>query len=247
MIRSTAKRPFFSTIFLSLAFLGFLGLAGTASADSQPSRPANWAGAVTGTHVPNLYRVEPDLLRSAQPDAAGFQELATLGVKTVLDLRAGHEDASEAGKAALRFLHVPMRAWSAQDDLVIQALRILADPSNRPILVHCQKGADRTGMILALYRVVVQGWTKEDAIREMDDGGYHHSSLFRNLDRYVSNANVAALRRELGVAIPGVALAANAAPASPLPAQSASKGPAIPDKLALQAPSLVPLASAAAR
>lgn len=240
------KRLFFSRVFLCLALGGFFGLAGAASADPQASRPSNWAGAVTGTHVPNLYRVEPDLLRSAQPDSAGFEELASLGVKTVLDLRAGHGDAGVAGKAALKFLNVPMRAWSAQDDLVIQALRILADRSNRPILVHCQKGADRTGMILALYRVVVQGWTKEDAIREMDEGGYHHSSLFRNLDRYVSNANVAALRRELGVSAPGVVLASAAASPS-VPAPSASKGPAIPDKLSLQAPSLIPLASAAAR
>jgi hypothetical protein len=58
------------------------------------TRPAIWAEAVAGSRVPNLYRVEPDLLRSAQPDSVGFQELAKLGVKTVLDLRAGHADAA---------------------------------------------------------------------------------------------------------------------------------------------------------
>ena len=217
--RSSPGKPFVSLLFAALVPF-------SASAATGPSRPSTWAEAVAGTHVPNLYRVEPDLLRSAQPDAAGFQDLATLGVKTVLDLRAGHDDASEAGKAALHFLRVPMRAWSARDRDVVQALKILADRSNRPILVHCQKGADRTGMVLALYRVVIQGWSKEDALREMDEGGYHHSSWFRNLDRFVSNADVAALRRELGVPAPGTALASASADAGTRPSAPAQPAPA---------------------
>jgi len=205
--RFSARKPFCFKILPFLVLAGFAAAAPAATAPTSASRPSTWAEAVAGTHVPNLYRVEPDLLRSAQPDAAGFQDLATLGVKTILDLRAGHDDAREAGKAALRFLHVPMRAWSARDGEVVEALKILSDRSNRPILVHCQKGADRTGMVLALYRVVFQGWSKQDALREMDEGGYHHSSWFRNLDRFVSNADVAALRKQLGVSLPEMALA----------------------------------------
>jgi hypothetical protein len=71
---------------------------------------------------------------------------------------------------------------------------------------------------MALYRVVVQGWSKDDAIREMDEGGYHHSSLFRNLDRYVRAANVEALRKQLGITLrpspDGPTLTASAASAA---------------------------------
>ena len=197
---------------LGLSSLLLLAALGGSLFAEGPSRPSNWAAAVAGTHVPNLYRVEPDLLRSAQPDGAGFKDLATLGIKTVLDLRAGHADAQEAGATLLRFLHVPMRAWSLNDDQVVAALRVLTDRSNRPLLVHCQKGADRTGAILALYRVVVQGWSKDDALREMNEGGYHHSSLFRNLDAYVANADISALRRELAITLPAVAAAAASKP-----------------------------------
>ena len=200
MIRIFPCRKCLRTVALSSLLL-LAALAGSVFAESL-SRPANWAAAVAGTHVTNLYRVEPDLLRSAQPDSAGFGELTALGVKTVLDLRAGDGDAEVAGSTALRLLQVPMRAWSLHDDQVIKALRILADRSNRPILVHCQHGADRTGAILALYRVVVEGWTKADALQEMNDAGFHHSALFRNLDRYVANADVAALRRELAITLP---------------------------------------------
>ncbi len=200
---------------------------------ATPSRPATWAEAVAGTHVTNLYRVEPDLLRSAQPDVVGFKDLSALGIKSVLDLRAGHADAKEAGATVLRFLHIPMRAWSLHDDQVVAALKILADKSNRPLLVHCRQGADRTGAILAMYRVVVQGWTKEDAIREMNQGGYHHSSFFRNLDRYVMRADIPALRKQLAITLPAVAAAAT--PAAPRPVA--------PETLILLGPSLIPLGS----
>ncbi len=148
----------------------------------------------------NFYRIEPDLYRSAQPTPDGFRKLAGLGVKTVLDVAGGAGDAPFAQGTALKLLHVPMSAFGLRDDRVLDALRILADPANRPVLIHCRQGADRTGAIVALYRVVVQGWTKEDALREMNRGGYHHSFLWRNLDRYVRTADVGALRKALGIA-----------------------------------------------
>ncbi len=192
--------------FLHLGALLLLAVgAGLASAGPAPAlRPARWAAPVAGVEVRNLYRVEPDLYRSAQPDPAGFRALSTLGVKTVLDLCGGEGDGADARGTSLRLLQVPMTAWWMTDDRVRRALRIVADPKNRPLLVHCHQGADRTGAILALYRVAAQGWTKEDALREMNEGGYHHSSLFRNLDRYVRNADIPLLRRELG--LPGPAL-----------------------------------------
>jgi hypothetical protein len=91
---------------------------------------------------------------------------------------------------------------------VLEAMKILSDPANRPIVIHCQHGSDRTGAMMALYRIVVQGWTKDDAIREMNAGGYHHSSWFSNLDRYVANADVEALRKALKIAKPSSTLLA---------------------------------------
>jgi len=109
-----------------------------------------------------------------------------------------------------------MSAWGLHDDLVLQALRIMADPANRPLLIHCQHGADRTGAMVALYRVVVQNWSKADAIREMNEGGYHHSFLWKNLDHYVDRADVAALRKALGLSAPSAAADAEAGAAQVL-------------------------------
>jgi len=164
------------------------------------ARPAEWATAVEGTSVTNLYRIEDGLYRGAQPTAGGFKELAALGVKCVLDVAGGAGDGALVGEGSLKLFHVPMTAFGLRDDRVLEALRIMADPQNRPLLIHCQHGADRTGALVALYRVVIQGWTPQNAVLEMNRGGYHHSSLFRNLETYVLKADAAVLRRKLGIA-----------------------------------------------
>jgi protein tyrosine phosphatase (PTP) superfamily phosphohydrolase (DUF442 family) len=173
--------------------------AGTVLAAGPAERPSEWAVAVSGTSVSNLYRIEDDFYRGAQPTADGFKELARLGVKTVIDLAGGGGDTPFVTDDSLKLVHLPLRAWGLNDARVLEALRVMSDPANRPIMIHCQHGADRTGALVALYRVVVQGWTKEKAVEEMNRGGYHHSSLFRNLDRYVMRADVEALRKALGV------------------------------------------------
>ncbi len=217
------KRAIPTGLFLALVLLGFS--APLAARQATLPRPALWATAVLGTHVENLYRVDPEIFRSAQPSAAGFRELEALGIKSILDVAGGDGDDESSRGTKLKLFHVPMSAFGLRDDRVVEALRILIDPKNRPLVIHCQHGADRTGAIVALYRVVAQGWSKEDAVREMDEGGFHHSSLFRNLDRYVFDADVEALRHKLGIVLPAPALPA-AAPAIALTAAPAPAPPA---------------------
>jgi protein tyrosine phosphatase (PTP) superfamily phosphohydrolase (DUF442 family) len=226
-------------------FVLALTASAPAFAAAPSSRPATWAIAVPAKGVENFYRVEPDLYRSGRPQGAGFHELQALGVKTILDVESPGDDAGAHG-SSLKLFHIPMTAFGLRDDLVLEALRIMANPANRPLVVHCHLGADRTGAMIALYRVVVQGWSKEDAIREMDDGGYHHSSWWRNLDQYVAAANVERLRKELGIVKPGETLlaalgidpsrvagsesqvlTASAAPAAPSSISSSDVAPAV--------------------
>jgi protein tyrosine phosphatase (PTP) superfamily phosphohydrolase (DUF442 family) len=223
--------PMKKSALLAIAPMVLVSLGAALGGQAPAERPAGWAIPVSNTAVQNLYRVEDDLLRSAAPTSTGFKELASLGIKTVLDLRGGDGDSEQARGTPLKLLHVPMTAWWFRDDRVLAALKILADAKNRPLLVHCQHGADRTGAILALYRVVVQGWSKADAIREMNQGGFHHNSAFSNLDNYVARADIAALRRALGLAAPvasltGRSLASAKSAALPAAAPAALRGPA---------------------
>jgi hypothetical protein len=192
----------------------FAAAVARASSGDPPVRPDDWATAVDGTCVGNLYRIEDGFFRGAQPTVAGFQDLENnLGVRCVLDLAGGPGDIHLVPEGSIKLFHVPMSAWGLHDDLVVQALRIMVDPANRPLMVHCQHGADRTGALVALYRIVVQGWSKEKAVLEMNQGGYHHNALWRNLDRYVLKADVAALRKELGLEAPISAPSDGGAPA----------------------------------
>jgi len=144
----------------------------------------------------NWFQVAPKLYRSAQPSAAGFREIAARGITTVLNLRAFHSDDAAAAESGLQLARVPMQAFGVGDTEVIAALRIIRRASG-PVLVHCLHGSDRTGTIVAMYRIVEQGWAKEAAIAEMTGGGYGFHAIFGNLPDYIRRADVERIRSAL--------------------------------------------------
>lgn len=143
----------------------------------------------------NLARVDKGLWRSYQPRRAGFRQLKRLGVKTVVSLRMTRSDRKYLKGLGLQYKRIPLRPWNAKEDRLVQILRILTDPKNQPALVHCKHGADRTGLVVALYRVIVQGWTKDKALRELKRFGFH--SVWKNLKTTFGAIDVAAFRKKL--------------------------------------------------
>jgi protein tyrosine/serine phosphatase len=94
-----------------------------------------------------------------------------------------------------------MKAWHPEEKEVVRFLRIVNDPKKTPVLVHCMHGADRTGVMCATYRLAVQGWTKEDAIEEMTNGGYGFHSVWSNLIKWVKNLDINELREKAGLSV----------------------------------------------
>jgi protein tyrosine phosphatase (PTP) superfamily phosphohydrolase (DUF442 family) len=135
-------------------------------------RPRTWAQPVRLPGVPNLFRVTPKLYRSDQPTSEGMKNLKKLGIKTILNLRSFHSDRDEIGPTGLISEHIYMKPWHPEEEEAVRFLQIVTNPRLTPVLVHCQHGADRTGAMVALYRIAVQGWTKTEAIREMKEGGF---------------------------------------------------------------------------
>jgi len=162
------------------------------------SRPAHWAEAITLEGVPNLHRLTPMLYRSEQPTALGMQNLEKLGIRTVINLRAFNDDDDEVRGTTLRTERTKILTWRVDDKHVIEVMRMLKDVDNGPFLIHCQHGADRTGLMSAMYRILEQGWKPEDALAELTDGGYGYHSMWRNIRRYVSSVNVEELRTAIG-------------------------------------------------
>ncbi len=169
---------------------------------SDPRRSA-WADPIAQyPGLPNLFRVSDGLYRGAQPtEAEGYASLAELGIKTVVNLRAGHDEEEFTKRHGLDYVHIPMRAWSFDEEDVIRFLRVASRAENQPIFVHCRRGADRAGMIVAVYRVVVEGWSKDDALFEMTEGPYDYNSIWRKLARFVEEMDVDKLREAAGLTV----------------------------------------------
>ena len=161
------------------------------------TRDAKWARPVELEGVPNLHQVEKNLYRSAQPTAEGMKNLEKLGVKTIVNLRTYNSDRAEIAGTGLREVRVKMHAWDPEFDEIVEVLKILTDKSGAPYLVHCQHGADRTGMTIALYRMAVQNWPRETAIEEMLNGGYGFHTIWTDIVKFLETVDVEAVRRAL--------------------------------------------------
>lgn len=155
------------------------------------------AAAHAAPPIAHFARVREGLYRGGHPDEAGLDYLASIGVRTIVDLEIGnfieatpHQISAELKAAATRnitLVRAPMSAFelasSHRFEVQLRSvLAILADKAQQPIYVHCRHGQDRTGLVIGLERVVVEGWAPADAYSEMLRLGFHPA--FIGLDRY---------------------------------------------------------------
>jgi protein tyrosine/serine phosphatase len=119
-----------------------------------------------------------------------------MGIKTVINLRVYHSDLDEIKDTGLLNEELSVKTWHIEDENVIRILRIIRERENGPFLMHCCNGADRLGVMCAMFRIVEQGWTKEEAIQEMVEGGYGFHAVWRNIIEYVKNVDVERIRKE---------------------------------------------------
>lgn len=165
--------------------------------------PLAFAATVAETAVPieakdakNCYRLSPELYRSGQPGEDGFKTLEKLGLKSVLNLREYHSDADEAEHTGLRLYRIKLAAGKVTREELMNCLLVIGS-APKPILVHCWHGSDRTGIVCAAYRIVMQGWTPEKALEEMMDERFgHHRSYYSNLAELVRATDWKAFKEE---------------------------------------------------
>jgi len=189
-----------------LLIAGLVPLLGGCSCERAPEaspRDPAWAVPLDLPSLPNAYRVSTHLYRGAQLGPEGFRELRSLGIRTVVNLRSMHSDRDEMREAGLEpgeidLVTIPMHAWHPETEDVVRFLRIVGDAGRTPVFVHCQHGADRTGFLVAAYRMVVEGWSAADAIREMREGGYGFHTVWRDIPEKLEELDVDRIRREIG-------------------------------------------------
>lgn len=132
--------------------------------------------------------VAPGIYRGGQPDEEGIRWLRSVGVRTVVNLRHYHGDTEgELVRAAgMDYVRIPLESTDAPESEQIAALlAVVRDPAARPVYVHCLHGVDRTGAMIAVYRMQEEGWTNSDALGEMEHFGAH--GILHDLRRFVGS------------------------------------------------------------
>lgn len=181
-------------VFCSVLF-ALLQLTSAQAESLSMARPVEWAQPVEVQY--NLFQMSPTLYRSALPDGGALPLLKNLKIITVINFLPD-DDRSWLADPAIEQVRLPYRTNHVDDSDVLRALRaIQAAEANGPVLMHCKHGSDRTGLMAAMYRVVVQGWSKEDALSEMTQGGFGDSTHFKDGIRYMMQADVDKLRTAL--------------------------------------------------
>jgi tyrosine-protein phosphatase SIW14 len=140
--------------------------------------------------LPNFHRVNERLYRGAQPKKDGLKKLASLGVKSILNLRGEDENTAaeqrEAKELGLNYYALPMGGLSRpSDEQIAKALSIINNPENGVVFVHCKHGADRTGVVIACFRMLQESQTAEQAREEAEKHGM--SWVQFGMKRYISD------------------------------------------------------------
>ena len=179
------------TVLWLLGVISFVGCINpTAGEMVQPMpRPSSWAVPLREDGVKNLYRVDQKLYRSAQPGSQDFEKLYEIGIRYSLNLRKVHSDKGEIGQTPIEEYRIPIFLFYVDYQDLVKAVRFIVR-SDAPVLVHCFFGSDRTGSVIAAYRIAVQGWSKEKAIEEMIEGGYGYHTTTTNLSKLLRSLDV---------------------------------------------------------
>lgn len=134
----------------------------------------------------NFYKISDSLFRSEQPKTHSKEELQRLGIQSILNLRDDSSDSSLIKANEFYLYNVKMKANNIESQKIDEVLQIIKT-APKPLLIHCKHGSDRTGLVVAIYRIREQNWTKEMAIFEMKKGGFGFHDKYINIPKFIKS------------------------------------------------------------
>ena len=169
----------------------------TTASLKEAQRPKQWATVLDQKE--NLYQVSPWLYRSEQPSTDLIPLLQYHQIQNIINLRARDTDTPQFSQQALNLVHVPIHTWSISPNDLLEVMKQLqnAQAQHQNVLIHCYHGSDRTGASIAMYRIIFEGWPKEDALAEMKYGGFGFHPIWINIETLFSAKNIRWIREQL--------------------------------------------------
>lgn len=162
------KRP---VRWYTAALLVALSLAVPAAAQSGSTETRSNLVDVSKIRIDNFGRVNPNYYRGAQPNGHDYADLAALGIKTLINLTSDDAEVNEqtmVEHGGMTYFHIPMTTHEPPTAAKLaEFLKIVTNPANQPVYVHCVGGRHRTGVMTAAYRMSQDGWTADRAFQEM--------------------------------------------------------------------------------
>jgi len=159
-------------------------------------RPPHWSKPISDNPVNLLHQVDDKLYRSALPNKEAVSQLKALGIVSVVNFYQ-KSDKSWIGTADLQEIHLPMRTRWFDDEDALDALRAVRKAQEKgAVLIHCKHGQNRTGLVAALYRMMYQDWSKEEALAEMRSFGGSKKRMER-AEEYLQDLDVSELKAAL--------------------------------------------------
>lgn len=182
----------------SLVFLTSI-FSGCIKSPSLPteSRPSHWGKSINYHH--NFYEISPVVYRSEQPASSLIPDLKQNHIDVVINLRSRNEDAEILKNQNLELIHIPINTWAMNREDLLAIMKVIktAQENSRKVLIHCYHGSDRTGASIAMYRIIFENWSIEDALNEMKHGGYGFHPIWINIEKIFSAENIKWIRQQI--------------------------------------------------
>ena len=163
----------------------------------KEQRPTHWAKELN--RAENFYQISADVFRSEQPDVNLVPQLKQNRIDVVINLRSRDLDSTQLKDQNLKLIHIPINTWSINREDLLQVMFEIqqAKAFEQKILIHCYHGSDRTGASIAMYRIIFENWSTQDALDEMKYGGYGFHPIWINIEKIFTPENIRWIREQL--------------------------------------------------
>jgi tyrosine-protein phosphatase SIW14 len=166
-------------IFLITLVLALTSASPQSKNQDNPSPLHSIGTRLNGTGIPRFGQVSENLYRGGQPSAEGLQELKRMGVRVIVDLRGSPSQTERdvVTKLGMDYVSIPSHCPFPRDKPWARFLEVMQENRSKKVFVHCRLGDDRTGLAVATYRIADEGWSADEALREMRIFGFsgvHH-------------------------------------------------------------------------